>query len=297
MKCNNSGKPKRRIQIREEKSNKVKTKEKEKLVLISPSGKEYPIGFLSPSADGFVLGKAQTRKEESSHLTILKKKGTISAHITSQNALRKRQYFHPFSLKELTARFQMLLDNKIIFQLTEDQMSQDVVYITKGFLNWYDLLVKALFQTKREGKTIVYVINFRNLIEKFPSLFDMLRNSITSFFGLCKARDMLTNDAIVAGITNSKLLIIPIENELIGIELGVFTDFLFLPSMNKSQLRNPLAELYESLGITQYIQQEVTEKKFLENLLSKEDWQAAGTELGAKLDQSSNSAVKKPKKG
>ena len=81
------------------------------------------------------------------------------------------------------------------------------------------------------------------------------------------------------------------EKELIGIDLRVFTDFAFLPSMNKSQLRNPLAEFCQSLGITQYIQQEVMEKKFLENLLSKENWQATGAELSAKLDKRPQNGV------
>jgi hypothetical protein len=99
------------------------------------------------------------------------------------------------------------------------------------------------------------------------------------FFGLCKARDILKDNSIIAGISSSKTLIIPIEKELIGIDFRVFTDFNFIPSMDRSQLSNPLTEFYQSLGITQYIQQEVIEKKFLENLLAKENWQPAASKL------------------
>jgi hypothetical protein len=265
----------------------MKEKKKQKLVIISPSGEEYQIGFLSPCTDGFVLGTSQIKKEEGSHLTILHKKGTISAHITSQKPSKERQCFLPSSVKELAKRFQLLLENKMVFQLTQEQMSEDVIYLTRKFEDWYNTLVKALFQKKTTKREIIHILNFKNLFEQLPQLVDELKSSSQSFFGLCKAKDMLENDSIVAGVSNSRILIIPIEKELIGIDFRVFIDFDFMPSMNKSQLNNPLTEFYQSLGITQYIQQEVMEKKFLENLLSKENWQAAGAELGAKLDKRS----------
>jgi hypothetical protein len=74
--------------------------------------------------------------------------------------------------------------------------------------------------------------------------------------------------------------------------IGNALDAVFLPSMKKFQLINPLAEFYQSLGITQYIQQEVMGKKFLENLLSKENWQAAGADLGAKVGERSQKGVR-----
>jgi hypothetical protein len=53
--------------------------------------------------------------------------------------------------------------------------------------------------------------------------------------------------------------------------------------MDKSQLSSPITELYQSLGINQYIQKEVMEKKLLENLLSKENWQAEATKIDKKI--------------
>ena len=267
----------------------MKAKKKEKLILISPSGKEYQIGFLSPCTDGFVLGTSQTKEEKGSHLTIIRNEGTISAHITSQKLQKKTLSFLPLSVKEFTARVQSLLENKMVFQLSQEQLSEDVTYVTAEFEQWYNTFIKALFQKQITKTEIRYVLNFKNLFDKLPKFVDTLKNSPKSFFGLCKAKDMLTNESIIAGVTKSRIMIIPMEKELIGIDLGVFTDFVFMPSMNKSQLRNPLAEFYQSLGITQYVQQEVVEKKFLENLLSKENWQATGTELGSELGKRSHS--------
>ena len=111
----------------------MKAKKKEKLILISPSGKEYQIGFLSPCTDGFVLGTTQTREEKGAHLTILQNEGIISAHITSQKMQKKTQSFLPFSVKEFTERAQLLLDKKMVFQLSQEQLSEDVMYVTTEF--------------------------------------------------------------------------------------------------------------------------------------------------------------------
>lgn len=251
--------------IESPKESLMKEKKKHKLLVISSTGEEYQIGFLTPCRDGYILGTSQIEKGESSHLTILRKKGTISAHITPQEPLRDRQYFLPISVKDSVARFRSLLDNNMVFQLSQEQLSEDVMYVTRKFEDWFNAIIKALFQKKRTKKEIIHILNLKNLLDKLPKLVDELRTAPQSFFGFCKAKDMLRDNSIIVGISNSKILVIPIEKELIGIDFRVFTDFDFIPSMDRSQINNPLTELYQSLGITQYVQQEVMEKKFLEN--------------------------------
>lgn len=252
----------------------MRGKRKESLILISPRGKEYQIGFLSPCTDGYVLGTSQTTKGEGKHLTILRKKGTISAHITSQKTSEERQYFLPFSVKEFAARFQLLLENKMVFRLSKEQLSEDVVYVTKKFEDWYNALIEVLYQKKTTKKGIIYVLNFQKLFKELPDLVNEFKKSPESLLGLCKAKDMLKDPSIIAGISNSKALIFRDGKKLIGIDFRIFTNFGFVPSTTSSQISSPLSEFYQSLGISQYLQKEVVEKKFLENLLSKENWQA-----------------------
>ena len=92
------------------------------------------------------------------------------------------------------------------------------------------------------------------------------------------------SDAVI-GVNNSKMFIIAVEGALIGVDFSVFTNFEFAPSMDKSQLCSPITDFYQSLGINQYIQQAVMEKKFLENLFSKESWQAAAARLDKKMQK------------
>jgi hypothetical protein len=263
----------------------MKEKKKHKLILVAPSGEEYQVGFLSPCKEGFVLGTSQVDQGESSHLTILRKKGIVSAHITPQKTSRERQYFPPLSVKEFAARFQSLVDNKIVFQLSQEQLSEDVMYVTRKFEEWFNALVKALFQKKTTKTEIIHIVNFKKLFNQLPKLVEEFKTAPRSFFGLCKAKDILKDNSVIAAVSSSGVLIIPIEKELIGIDLRAFTNFDFIPSMERSQLTNPIDEIHKSLGITQYIQQEVMEKKFLENLLSKENWQAEAAKLDKKMHE------------
>jgi hypothetical protein len=247
----------------------MKQKRKNKLLLISPTGREYQVGFLSPCRNGFVLGISQIEQVDSSHLTIIRKKGTLSAHITAQRHPKERRYFLPISTTEVAKRFQSLIENKMVFQLSPEQLSEEVFYITEKMGDWYNALIKALYQKKRSEKEVVHILNFKRLIEQLPGLIDKLKESPQLFFGICRAKDILKDSSIIAGFSRSRTLIIPVENELIGVDFRIFTSFDFTPSMNQLEISNPLTEIYQSMGIPQYIR-EIQERRFLEKLLSKE---------------------------
>jgi hypothetical protein len=247
----------------------MKDNRKHKLVLISPNGREYQIGFLSPSKNGFVLGTTQIGEEETSHLTVIHKKGEISAHITPQMHPEDRQYFLPMNRKEIVARFQSLLENNLIFRLSPEQLTEEVLYITKKVIDWYDSLIRAFYHKKKTKKEVIHILDFKRLIKRLPNLIDEIKESPQSFIGLCKARDIFEDRSKIAGFNNARALIIPIDGELYGIDFSIFTSFDFTPSADLQEIQNPLVEVYKSMGIPQYMQ-EIQKKKFLERLIAKE---------------------------
>lgn len=261
------------------------SRKKEKFVLIAPNGEEYLIGFLTPCSDGLVLGTAQGQGNRS-HLTVLNKDEVLSAHITSQNSLQRPEYFPPLSLKEMKNGLQSLVDNKMIFQLSREQLSEEVFYLTEKFKEWFDDLTGALFHKETRNGCLIYFVDFKRLFDELPDLINRLRTSPKSFFGVCKAEYILSDSSIAVGISNSGLLILPIEKELIGIDVRAFVNFEFTPASDKSQFASPLNEIYQSMGINQYIKREVIEKQFLEKLLKPETWQAETTKLEAKIKES-----------
>jgi len=252
-------------------------RKREKLLIITPSGKEYEIGFLSPCKDGFVLGTSQVEGMNTSHLTILNKKGTISSHITPQYQ-GDREYFPSITKKEIVRRFQSTVENQMLLQLSQEQLSQNIIYFTRKFFNLLDSLKRAVYRKRITKKEKIHILNFMGIAKKAPKLFKKMMDSPQSFFGMCKAEDLLTDKLKIAGITDSKVIVIRYRRKLYGTAFSSLMAFNFVPSANPQETRSSLTEVFESFGVPQYMQQ-IEKKKFLEKLLKNDsDYSSAPSE-------------------
>ena len=244
-------------------------RKRHKLYLVSPSGEEYELGFLSPCRDGFVLGTPCVERVDTSHLTAIFKKGFLSAHITPQEHPLDKRYFSPMSKEEIAEKTQALIEGDFISQLTINQLSEKALYITQKFLDWLESLMDALYEKKILPKEVIHILNFKRLLRTLPRLVEELKKSPYSFLGLCKAREILEDGSKIYGINNSGLFIMPLENQLYGIDFSLLTNCNFVPTLEEQEISTPLDEIYRSIGISQYME-EVQKKRFLEKLLSKE---------------------------
>jgi len=242
-------------------------KKREKLLIVSPSGKEFEVGFLSPCKEGVVLGVSQKQGIDTSHLTVLNKKGLISSHITPQYE-GKREYFSPITKKEIVRRIRLLIENQMLSQLTREQLSQNMVYFTKEFFNLLDSLKRALYQTKNTKTEKIHILNFKRVIEKAPKFLKRITDEPQAYFGVCKVGELLIDKSRIVGIINSKTIVFRHRKKLYGIDFSVLMAFDFTRSENHSETRSPLSEIYESFGITQYMQ-ELEKKKILEKLFKE----------------------------
>jgi hypothetical protein len=247
----------------------MKNKKRHKLLLITPSGKEYKIGFLSPCKNGFVLGNAKAEDVETSHLTVIVKDETLSSHITSQDGMKKRQYFPSLEIKDIGKKLQTLVEDNLIAPLPPDELSKEVFYLTKDLENWFNRLQATFYQEKESPKEVIHILNFKKLSEEIPQLFEKIMGAPSSFFGLCKAKEILEDEIKIAGITESRVILIPFEDQLYGINLPLLTNFGFNPTLEEEELSAPLDELFSSMGILQYIT-EAGKKDFVKKIFSKE---------------------------
>ena len=242
---------------------------KHRLYLVSPSGKEYEIGFLSPCRDGFVLGTRQIEGIETSHLTVISKKGTLSSHITHQDISHKREYFPPLKKKDIVEKLQSLKAVDFFCQLSTRQLSEEVFYVTQRLFDWLDSLLQALYEERVTSEEVIHVLNFERLIKNLPKLIKEVSESSYSFFGICTAKDILSDTSKIAGITSSRKLIVPFQNKLYNIHLSRITDFNFAPTLERQQVSSPFGEITRAIGIPQYME-EIRNRKFFEKLLSKD---------------------------
>jgi len=203
------------------------------------------------------------------------KEGHLSAHITPQKHPPDRQYFQPTSKEEIVERMKSMIERKFIFPLQTNQLSEKVVYITQRFVDWFNALMKALYQKKISSKEVIHILNFKRLLKKLPRLIEEFRESPYSFFGFCKTEEILRDRSKIGGINDSGLIIIPLENQLYGLEYSLITSFNFVPTSDKQEISKPLDEIYRSIGIPQYME-EIKKRKFLEKLfqetLRPSDW-------------------------
>lgn len=246
-----------------------KERKKHKLLLVAPSGREYKLGFLSPCKNGVVLGTAKSEEVDTSHLTIIFKGETLSSHITPQERLEKRRYFHHLSKKQIVKKFQTSIEEKLIYPLPPEKMSQEVMYITQEFENWLNTIMTTLYEERDSPREIIHVLNFKKLLEKLPRLIEDLTKSPSSFLGLCKAKEILEDELKIAGVTDRGLLIVPFINQLYSVDFSLLTNFSFDPTLEEREISSPLNEIYHSMGIPQYMK-EIEKNKFLEKLLSKD---------------------------
>ncbi len=241
---------------------------KEKLIIVSPSGEKVTVGFLSRCTDGFVLGTPKVGEKSPPHLTILKKDGEISSHITHQDNSAKTQWFPPSTTKDISAKIQELIDQKIIFQMTPDQLPEKIIYLTQKLADLYNQFLKTLYHKEETKKYFLHVIDFQKVIEVVPAFIQELKQNPNAYLGICQPQDFLQDDSKIVGITESGLLIIHDENDLVGLRLNVLMGANFMGMPTPFEGKGVFQEVYQSLGVPQYFQQEIIEKRYLENLFN-----------------------------
>jgi len=239
---------------------------KHKLLLVTPTGREIKLGYMSPSRNGVVLGASQVEGVDTSHLTVISKDEVLSSHITPQEHPQDRRYFPQVNLEDFSKTFQKLFDQKLLSPLPTDQLSEDVVYVTQRFFDWLDSIKSALYEKRTSKKEIIHVLNFQKYLKKLPQIIEELKADPSLFIGECKAKEILEDPSKILGMTNSRLLVIPHEKQLYHVDFSFIVNFN--PVLEQQEVSSPLTEIYRGMGISEYMR-EVEKKKIVEKLLSK----------------------------
>lgn len=248
----------------------MKNGKTEKIVVISPSGKEITLGFVSRCTDGFVMGIPKIGDESPPHLTVLKKDGKISSHITYQDFSAKPQRFPPMTTDELAAKVQELIDKNIVFQLTPEELPEKIIFLTRKWVEWFNIFMAALYRKEVSKKGLTHILDLRKALDLFPSFIEDLKQNPSDFVGLCQGKDFAGDSSKIFGFSESGLLIFQTDGQLIGMRLNDLLGANFMGIPTQFEGRGAFSDVYQSFGVPQYLQQEVFEKKYLENLFASE---------------------------
>lgn len=229
-----------------------------RLYAIMPSGDEIELGFLSPCSDGCVLGIREMKGVETPHLLIMKKGSVLSSHITYQTKPKKRRHLSEFDFRDVPNVFPESEIQKMIKQVPINRLSKNIFYISQNLIDWMGSVQNNFVEDRTSSKKIIHLLNFKKLAERIPELVGELKQSPSSYLGICKTKEIL-EDSSKFGLTNSGVIVLPIENQLYTLDFS----FILKPQPKSS---NILDKIYRATGFNQYIQ-EIEKKQMLDKLL------------------------------
>lgn len=199
-----------------------------------PDGKKKDLLLLIPSRDGYIL----TVPYSNTHVTILDQGDHISTHAKNQ-IMSKYDHLGELSKSE---KYDDVIEGAIkLRKLDEAEYDTIVFYLTKRGIDILNERQLVWIEEKSKEQISQY-LDLSSTISKAQDTARELAKSPESFFGLCCARELLSNNEIEVGISNiqEKLGIIKDEGVLYEFDLSSFLDL---------ETESPLSGILEPLGI------------------------------------------------
>ena len=158
----------------------------------------------------------------------------------------------------------------MVFQLSPEELPEKLMFFTQNLLDWFNVFMAKLYRREESPKYIIHTLNFKDTIELLPDFMEALKQKSNDFLGICNGAEFVGDKSKVLGMTEAGLLVIQTDGMIIGVRLNILVgaDFMGLPAPYEGT--NALDEVYQSFGLPQFIEKEIVEKKYLENLFSNE---------------------------
>lgn len=199
-----------------------------------PNGQTKTLLYIIPSKDGYIL----TVPHSDTHVTILDKGIVISSHVTHQLT---DEHDHLGELSK-SDDFNNVIDRALrLHKLEENEYDRPLFYLTKKGMNLVN--ERQLVWIEEESKDqIATYIDIPSMISRARDTAIELSKAPESFFGRCRARDLLSNSEVEVGFpgTQDNIGIVDIDGELYEIDLTSFLDM---------KTKSPLHDIFKPLGI------------------------------------------------
>ena len=130
--------------------------------------------------------------------------------------------------------------------------------------------MSTLYRKEISEKYVLHILDIKNVLEMFPTFIKELKQNPNDFVGVCEGTNFLNDKSKILGFCESGLLLIQTEDRLIGMRLNDLLGANFVGIPTPYQGKNALDDVYRSLGLPQYLEQEIFGNKYLENLFSNE---------------------------
>jgi len=201
--------------------------------MLFPDGDIRWLFFSAPSKDGIVYGVSHSN----THITALPETNAISFHLTTQSTstmqhlgrIIKDGNYEDLQLKALNPK-----------KITDDGLDEKVVYITERGMELLNQPSKIVKETETD-KEKIFLIDLFGFFKNSIEVFIELKKDFLNLFGLCTAKDIISNDKYEAGITSRETAVIEVDGNLYEVDIKAYLDL--------ANEKNPLQEIIGPLGL------------------------------------------------
>ena len=205
-----------------------------KVGMLFPDGDVRWLLFGAPSKDGIVYGVSHAN----THITALPETNSVSFHITTQSTSTKQhlgRIIKDGNYEDLQLK---ALNPKII---QDDGLDEKVIYITGRGMELLNQPSKIIKETETDKERIL-LIDLFGFFQNSIEIFIELKKDFLNLFGLCIARDIISNDEFEAGFTSRETAVIEVDGNLYEVDIKAYLDL--------ANDKNPLQEIIGPLGLS-----------------------------------------------
>ena len=199
-----------------------------------PDGDIKGLVYANPSKDGFVYGVSYA----DTHITALPETHDISFHLTNQKSSTKQHLGRIIKNGDYDDLLLKALNPKII---VDEGLDEKIGYITKLGMELLKQPSDILLETETDQERIFLLDLLRFFNNSMRMLFELSQNFL-NYFGLCMAREILSNNEYEAGFTSRETAVIEVDGDLYEVDIKAYLDL--------AEPENPLQEIIIPLGLT-----------------------------------------------
>ena len=218
-----------------------------------PDGDVKSLLYGEPTKNGIVYGVSHA----DTHITALPETQSISFHLTNQKISTKQHLGRIIKNGDYDNLILKALNPKII---VDEGLDEKIGYITKLGMELLkqpsDILLET--ETDQERIFLIDLLSFFN--NSMRMLFELSQNFL-NYFGLCMAREILSNNEYEAGFTSRETAVIEVDGDLYEVDIKAYLDL--------AEPENPLQEIIIPLGLTSLMPE--LDKRFKEVIEEKRE--------------------------
>jgi len=221
--------------------------------ILFPDGDVKWLLYGAPTKDGFVYGISHA----DTHITALPDTKSVSFHLKNQKLKKWKHLGRIIKDGNYEDLQQKVLNPRVI---VNEGLDEQVVYITKRGMELLNQPSDIIIETETDQERI-FLLDLLSFFNKSKKMFSEFSQNFLNLFGLCTAREILSNNEYEAGITSRETVIVEVDGDLYEIDIKSFLDL--------TNEENPLQDLLSSLGIPSLIPE--FDRRLLEVLEEKKD--------------------------